>query len=96
MNAQLILASSVDSVPITQLAALADKILEVALRQRLEVTRSAGPTPHSCLFYVTDRITGTQFFVDTGADASVLPPARGVLLCKLSTPLPLLPSEKNL
>ena len=31
MNAQLILVSSADSVPITQLAALADKILEVAL-----------------------------------------------------------------
>ena len=44
--------------------------------QRLEATRSAGPTPHSRLFYVTDPITGTRFLVDTGADVSVLPPAR--------------------
>ena len=29
----------------------------------------------SCLFYITDRITGTRFLVDTGADVSVLPPS---------------------
>lgn len=41
----------------------------------LVATSAAGPTP-SRLFYVSDRLTGTRFLVDTGAQVSVVPPAR--------------------
>ena len=32
--------------------------------------------PESRLFYVTDRISGTRFLIDTGAEVSVFPPSR--------------------
>ncbi len=41
----------------------------------LAATSAAGPTP-SRLFYVSDRSTGMRFLVDTGAQVSVVPPAR--------------------
>ena len=37
-------------------------------------TSVAGQQP-SCLFYVTDSLTGLRFLVDTGADISVIPPS---------------------
>ena len=40
----------------------------------LAATSTGGP-PSSRLFYITDRISGTQFLVDTGADVSVIPPS---------------------
>ena len=43
--------------------------------QQLTATSSASPSSTSRLFYITDRPTGTQFLVDTGADVSVIPPA---------------------
>lgn len=33
-----------------------------------------APKPHSRLFFVTDRASGTRFLVDTGAEVSVVPP----------------------
>ena len=38
-------------------------------------TSLAGFSITSHLFYVTDRTTGTRFLVDTGTDASVIPPS---------------------
>ena len=32
--------------------------------------------PQSRLFYITDRISGTRFLIDTGAEVSVLPPTK--------------------
>ena len=32
--------------------------------------------PESRLFYVTDRISGTKFLIDTGAEVSVFPPTK--------------------
>ena len=40
----------------------------------LMATSVAGPT-HSRLFYVTDKVTGTRFLVDTGSEVSVIPPS---------------------
>ena len=39
----------------------------------IAATNTVGSTP-SRLFYVTDRISGLRFLVDTGADVSVVPP----------------------
>ena len=44
--------------------------------QRLEATSPPGFSTHSHLFFVTDRVIGTRFLVDTGADVSVLPQSR--------------------
>ena len=38
----------------------------------LMATGVAGPT-HSRLFYVTDKVTGTHFLVDTVSEVSVIP-----------------------
>ena len=43
--------------------------------QTLAATSAPGPFP-SRLFYVTDRNSGLRFLVDTGAEASVIPPSR--------------------
>ena len=43
--------------------------------QSLAATSAPGPSP-SRLFYVTDRNSGLRFLVDTGAEASVIPPTR--------------------
>ena len=40
----------------------------------LAATGVAGP-PHSRLFYVVDKVTGTRFLVDTGSEVSVIPPS---------------------
>lgn len=42
----------------------------------LAATSAAGPPHHSRLFYVHDRITGSRFLVDTGAQVSIIPPLR--------------------
>ena len=42
--------------------------------QLLMATSVAGQQP-SCLFYITDSLTGLCFLVDTGADISVIPPS---------------------
>ena len=38
------------------------------------MTSHAGSTFQSRLFYVTNRISGTRFLIDTGTEVSVLPP----------------------
>ena len=44
--------------------------------QRSVTTAVAGQhLPHSRLFRITDKITGAQFLVDTGAEISVVPPS---------------------
>ena len=43
--------------------------------QSLAATSAPDPLP-SRLFYVTDCNSGLRFLVDTGAEASVIPPAR--------------------
>ena len=45
------------------------------LGQSLAATSAPGLQP-SRLFYVTDRTSGLRFLVDTGAEASVIPPVR--------------------
>ena len=37
------------------------------------MTGPPGTSSHSCLFYVTDRPSGTRFLIDTWADISVIP-----------------------
>ena len=44
------------------------------LSQPLMATSVSGQQP-SCLFYVTDSLTGLCFLVDTGAEISVVPPS---------------------
>ena len=44
-------------------------------RQQLKATSVSG-NPQSRLFYITDRISGTRFLIDTGAEVSVLPPTK--------------------
>ena len=43
--------------------------------QMLMATSKPGPFFSCCLFFVIDRITGTHFLVDTGAEVSVIPPS---------------------
>ena len=43
--------------------------------QALGATGVPGQNP-SRLFYVTDRLSGTRFLVDTGAEVSVIPPSQ--------------------
>ena len=40
----------------------------------LMVTGTVG-LPHSCLFYITDRVSNYRFLIDTSAEVSVLPPS---------------------
>ena len=40
----------------------------------MTATSLTGSDNHGRLFYVHDRITGTRFLVDTGAEVSVIPP----------------------
>ena len=44
------------------------------LSQSLAATSAPDSLPNS-LFYVTDRNSGLQFLVDTGVEASIIPPA---------------------
>ena len=44
--------------------------------QSLVATSVAGQQPPSRLFYVTDRVTGLHFLIDTGTEVSVIPPSR--------------------
>lgn len=43
------------------------------LHQELNATEIPGSENKSRLFFVTDRVTGTRFLVDTGAEVSILP-----------------------
>ena len=42
----------------------------------LAATSVVGPSHPSRLFHIHDRITGTRFLVDTGAEVSITPPSR--------------------
>ena len=42
----------------------------------LAATSVVGPSHPSLLFHIHDRITGTRFLVDTGAEVSITPPSR--------------------
>lgn len=37
---------------------------------------------NSCLFYITDQLTGLRFLIDTGAEVSIIPPSHTERQCK--------------
>ena len=48
----------------------------------MTATSLTGSDNHGRLFYVHDRITGTRFLVDTGAEVSVIPPTVSDKRCR--------------
>ena len=44
------------------------------ISRQLAATSAAGGQPISRLFYVTDKLSGHRFLIDTGAEVSVIPP----------------------